>query len=158
LPEREAPGMTSRRGFGKLRQLPSGRWQASYLGDDERYHTAPTTFDRKKTAETWLSGVQTDLLRGQWEPPKPKTKPLTFSEHADRWLANRKLKPRTRAHYRSLLDDKIVPTFGSHPLRSITSDDIDAWYARLDASKPTSRSHAHGLMRTIMGDAVQRRL
>ena len=38
-----------RRRFGYVRKLPSGRYQASYLGPDGRRRTAPETFDRKKT-------------------------------------------------------------------------------------------------------------
>ncbi len=31
----------TRRGFGSVRQLPSGRWQARYLGPDDVEHRAP---------------------------------------------------------------------------------------------------------------------
>jgi integrase len=102
--------------------------------------------------------MQTDISRDEWEQPKPKSRPLTFSEHADRWLTQRTLKPRTRAHYRSLIDQKLDPTFGDMALKSITTDDVDAWYTRLGSATPTARSHAYGLLRTVMGDAVQRRL
>ena len=102
--------------------------------------------------------MQTDIVRDVWEQPKPKVKPLTFAEHAERWVTNRTLKPRTRAHYRTIIDKKLNPTFGPMPLRAITADDVDSWHHRLGDATPTARSHAYGLLRTILGDAVQRRL
>jgi hypothetical protein len=41
----------TRRTFGQLRQLPSGRWQAGYTGPDLATHRAPSTFDAKDYAE-----------------------------------------------------------------------------------------------------------
>jgi len=52
------------------------------------------------------------------------------------------------------LDDKILPTFGALPIASITADDVRGWHAKLDKSTPTVRSHAYGLLRTIMGTAA----
>jgi len=83
---------------------------------------------------------------------------VTFDDHAERWLTNRKLKPRTRYHYRKLLDAKILPTFKNVALKHMTADLIDDWHYRMGESTPTSRAHAYGLLRTILGDAVQRRL
>lgn len=53
--------MSQRRGFGKLRSLPSGRYQASYIGPDLRRHNAPTTFQTKLDAEGWLRDESREL-------------------------------------------------------------------------------------------------
>ena len=90
--------------------------------------------------------------------PTTTRPPITFREHAERWLTNRTLKPRSRYHYRKMLDSKLLPTFGDITLKHITADLVDDWYYRLGDSAPTSRAHAYGLLRTILGDAVQRRL
>jgi hypothetical protein len=45
----------TRRSFGALRQLPSKRYQASYLGPDDRRHIAPVTFNTKGDAQKWIS-------------------------------------------------------------------------------------------------------
>lgn len=55
-----------RRRFGNVRKLPSGRFQASYVGPDGQRRTAPDTFRRKTDADRWLAGVETDLHRGGW--------------------------------------------------------------------------------------------
>lgn len=149
--------MTGRRGFGAIRKLPSRRYQASYLGPDMVRHKAPGTFETREDAEGWLVARRTEIRSEDWTPPTTR-KPLTFGEHAERWLLNRKLKPRSRYHYRKLLDARILPTFKDVPLKHVTADLIDDWHYRQGDSTPTARAHAYGLLRAILADAVQRRL
>lgn len=149
--------MSRRRGFGAIRQLPSKQYQASYLGPDLIRHKAPTTFMAKEDAEAWLAQRRAEIKNQDWAPPTAR-KPVTFAEHAERWLTNRQLKPRTRYHYRKLLDARILPTFQNVTLKQLTTDLIDDWYYQMGDGTPTARSHAYGLLRTILGDAVQRRL
>ena len=148
--------MAGRRGFGAIRQLPSKQYQASYVGPDLVRHKAPVTFAAKEDAEGWLAARRAEIKNEDWVPPSSK-KPVTLGEHAERWLTNRQLKPRTRYHYRKLLDARILPTFKDVPLKRITADLIDDWYYQQGNLTPTSRAHAYGLVRTILGDAVQRR-
>jgi len=51
-----------RRDFGALRQLPSGRWQASYLALDGLRRTAPSTFNTRADANAWLTVNQSEML------------------------------------------------------------------------------------------------
>lgn len=104
--------------------------------------------------------MQADIIRGKWLPPEdttpaaPGTKALTLATYANTWLEQRDLKDRTREHYRKLLDAHIIgKPIGGLPLRSITADDVRAWYAKLDKDTPTLRAHCYGLLRTIMGAA-----
>lgn len=143
--------------FGSLRRLPSRRWQARYTGPDGLTHTAPITFDTKGDAETWLSTVRSDLARGLWQP-QDNAKPMTFDDYATAWLADRTLKPRTRSHYRSLLEKQIVPTFGPFTLKAITPDAVRRWHSEQGTSRPTLRAHAYGLLRSILASAVQDQL
>jgi hypothetical protein len=53
--------MASRRRFGRLRKLPSGRWQARYSLSDGRELSAPDTFLTKTAAERWLASTESDL-------------------------------------------------------------------------------------------------
>jgi hypothetical protein len=50
--------MRSRRAFGKVRRLPSGRYQASYVGLDSQRHYAPDTFEAPGAADRWLRTVR----------------------------------------------------------------------------------------------------
>ena len=64
-------GRGRRRGFGYVRKLPSGRWQASFVGPDLARHSAPQTFETKGDAEGWLGRRQADVVAGEWRPPVP---------------------------------------------------------------------------------------
>lgn len=162
-----------RRAFGTVERLPSGRYRARYRHDG-RKHTAPVTFQDKETAQQWLRmerrSIEDDPLH--WTPPAQRAKAaqearrrrgVTFGEFADAWLAGRRVKgrplaDRTRAHYRNLLDEHLLPTFADVPLTSIEPEDVDAWHAVLLPHAPTMRAHAYSLLRTILGTATDRRL
>src|SRR5271170_5836548 len=56
----------NRRRFGRVRQLPSGRFQARYLTGDGRLHRAPSTFATAAGAEQFLATVEAELRGGTW--------------------------------------------------------------------------------------------
>lgn len=150
----------SRRGFGKLRRLPSGRYQASYIGPDLLRHTAPDTFEAKIDGEEWLTAERRLLTADDWSPPgqRKHAQGVTFGPYAVGWLAGRELKPRTVDLYRRILERSILPTFEARRLDKITAADVRAWHAALDPKKKTARAHAYALMRTIMATAVAEEL
>jgi integrase len=143
--------------FGSLRTLPSGRIQARYTGPDGLTHAAPVTFETTGDADTWLATVRADMVRGLWRP-SDNARGMTFEDYANAWLADRNLKPRTRAHYRSLLDRLLIPTFGPFALKAISPEVVRRWHAEIGNRTPTLRAHAYGLLRTILAAAVQDRL
>lgn len=146
-----------KRTFGQITELPSGRFRARYTGPDTALHNAPHTFTAQIDAEAWLAAEERRISRGEWTPPRKlsdQPKVLTFGEYAERWLTRRDLKPRTREHYRSLLDKQILPTFADVPLAGLTSAAVRDWHDDLDRTRPTLRAHAYGLLRTILATAV----
>jgi integrase len=145
-----------RRSFGKIHRERSGRFQASYIGPDGKRHTAPTTFETRGDASAFLAEQQTKIRKGKWDPGPENAKPssLTLAAYANPWLADRDLKPRTRALYRNLLDRRILPALGSMALASLTAADIRRWHADQDASQPIARAHAYALVRTVLGSAM----
>ncbi|ORB68949.1 tyrosine-type recombinase/integrase [Mycolicibacterium tusciae] len=160
------PRSTTRRGFGRLRQFRSGRWKASYTGPDGLLYEAPNTFALKLDAEAWLTDRRREIDRELWSPPDKDDKPrrqrhVTLADYAQRWLETRTVKgrplrPRTRAHYESLLSKQILPTFGPKPLPSITMEMVDRWYAKMGAGAPTLRAHSYSLLRTVLESARTR--
>jgi integrase len=156
------PGKPNRRGFGYIRKLGSGRYQASYRGPDLHRHNAWTTFQSKQDAEAWLAAEHKLIATGTWLPPAGREDAhrtqLTFGTYSAAWLRDRDLKPRTRQHYRSLLDRQILPTFEHVALTAIAPESVRAWHALLGASRPTLRAHAYGLLRSILGTAEHDRL
>lgn len=51
----------TKRSFGQVDKLPSGRFRARYTGPDGQRHKAPLTFDTKGDAETWLTLRRSEL-------------------------------------------------------------------------------------------------
>lgn len=147
--------MTGRkRGFGSIRRLPSGRYQARYTGPDTAVHKAPNTFDTRLDAEAWLTDRRREISRGDWAAVSPIRHVTIFGTYAATWIAERDLRPGTRSHYVSLLDRLILPTFADLPVRAITPALVRDWHARLGGGQPTLRSHAYGLLRAILATAV----
>lgn len=146
------------KGAGTVRKLPSGRWQARFLGPDDVLRPAPTTFDTKLDANAWLRRQADDVHAGIWQPPSPVGRqPVAVTplrEYAEAWLDTRELKPRTRAEYRRVLDTLVLPDLGDVPLNRITPATVRTWFGSLDPAKPTRRAHAYGLLRTIFTSAV----
>jgi integrase len=151
-----------RRSFGRIEQRGS-RCRAAYVGPDKVVYNAPGTFATRGQAEGWLATVQREIDLGTWESPKvvevqeavETAKGTTFKEYATTWLAQRTLKPRTRDEYQRLLDDRVLPTFGSLPVAAITPFKVKEWHTAMGPGTPTRRAHAYALLRTILGEAVQ---
>lgn len=137
--------------------MRSGRYQARYVGPDGAMHTAGRTFAAKMDAEGWLAGERKLITDETWTAPKNRSAlsaVRTFGPFSDDWLTARTLKPRTREHYRQLLDRLILPTFATVPLKAVTPDAVRSWHTRLGDATPTLRAHAYSLLRAILTDAV----
>lgn len=152
--------MSTRRSFGRLRKRTSGRWQAGYVGPDGRVHNAPQTFIAKIDAEAWLAAERKRIEADEWTPPIERTaqkyhQGITLAEYATPWLERRDLKPRTRAHYRAILDKRLLPAFGEIPLKRITRKGIREWLDAQGNRTPTYRAHAYALLRTVLNSAVE---
>jgi integrase len=145
--------MAKSRGFGSVRKLPSGRWQARYTGADGLVHTAPRTFASEANAKTYLKVQDADIERGTWKPQTRQAAVPTLASYAEPWLEARDLKPRTRVLYQGLLDGLLLPTFGAVQLDQITRSDVRTWHGRMTTG-PTRRAHAYSLLRTILNTAV----
>jgi integrase len=154
------PAKRQPRGAGSVRLLRSGRYQAR-LKVDGVYHPAPHTFDTKLAAQLWLADQQRQIAAGTWTPPdreSGRAAAVTFGDFAQQWLATRDLKPRTRSHYRKIMDTHLTPYWGRHRIDTVTVAAVDAWYATLPADTPTMRAHIYGLFRTILMAAWRRDL
>ncbi|MFC9517526.1 tyrosine-type recombinase/integrase [Nocardiaceae bacterium NPDC056970] len=147
-----------RRAFGRLRELPSKRWQAAYIGPDAILYKADRTFPTRSDAELWLSQERRRIDLGVWVAPSDleESKDVTISAYFNAWLdaSVTRLRPRTVTLYRGLLDQYIVHDLGDYAVTAITPAAIRKWYGRLPADRPTRRAHAYSLARTIFNSAV----
>ena len=146
----------SRRDFGTVRQLPSGRWQARYQHPrtNERI-LAPNTFKMKGDATRWLAGIQRDIERGTWIDPEWGE--VTLRDYATSWLAQRTLRPRTVELYQGLLDRYIVPGLGRIALGDLSPREVRSWHVALlkrGTPGPVTVAKAYRLLRTICETAV----
>ncbi|NEE01501.1 site-specific integrase [Phytoactinopolyspora halotolerans] len=143
-----------RRRFGWVRKLPSGRFQASYLGDDGQRRYAPDTFEREGEASDWLTLRESEILRGEWIDPLLGQ--VKFSEYASRWIAEREVSERTREIYRSLFRLHLEPFLGQRALTEISTEVVRSWRAELrDAGRSEIRvAKSYRLLRAIMNTAV----
>jgi integrase len=151
--------MTTRRSFGAIRQLPSGRWQARYSTASGKHVNAPHTFHAKLHAEAWLADRKREIDAKLWNPHADRAVRTVFAVYSAAWLASRTargsaLRPRTREMYQSILTRFLLPEFGDCALAEITPGQVREWYARTLTDKPTLRAHTYGLLRTIMATAL----
>lgn len=153
-------GKKGRRGWGRIRRLPSsGRYQANYVGPDRVRHNALTTFEAKMDAEAWLAAERRSIERDEWQPPslrvaEKKAKAVTVGEYTDTWIEHRNVKARTRSGYHDLLRLHIAPMLGRVPLKNLTPETVRAWYSTLGTIHPRRNSHAYGLLHAVCATAV----
>lgn len=144
----------SRRQFGWVRALPSGRFQASYVGPDGLRRIAPSTYANKTDAHNWLTLRQAELLRGEWSDPELGR--LELGAYGERWIAEHRLAERTRELYEGLFRLHIRPMLGRRQLSKITTDVVRTWRASLLDSGRSAQTtaKAYRLLRAMMSTAV----
>lgn len=149
--------MTTRRRFGRLRRLPSGRWQARYVGPNGRELTAPETFATKTDASRFLAAVEVDIGRGVWLDPTRGAVPL--ASYAEAWVEGRRVQGRplataTMSLYRRRLALQILPALGSVPIDRISPAMVRAWYSGVTQVGATTAAQAYRLLHAIFATAV----
>ena len=142
------------RRFGWVRKLPSGRIQASYLGPDGQRRYAPETFENKTDAAVWLSGVETDMARGDWLDPSLGK--IALSDYGERWIKERKISARTREEHARTFRLHIAPFLGHMPLGDIGTGTVRAWRSDLlhNGRSEIRVAKAYKLLRSILYTAV----
>lgn len=145
---------SKRRGFGRLRKLPSGRWQAGYVGPDGKLHKAPRTYQSEADAQGWLAGERRKIDLDTWGAVE-RSDAVTLRTYADKWIEQRGLRPRTHSLYRSMLDRLILPGLGDARLATLTPAKVREWHSGLGTDHPTRNAHCYSLLHGICATAVQ---
>ena len=147
--------MKSRRQFGTIRKLPSGRWQARHRDTvTNRLLNAPTTFATKAAANRYLATVETDIARGVWHDPRHGD--LTFAEWVQRYLSVAGHKAATtRSRDETVLRVHLVPAFGPQRLAAIAPLDVQHIVNEMAARlAPATVRTNYGVLRAVMNAAV----
>lgn len=151
----------SRRQFGTIRRLPSGRWQARYRVEAGQLVAAPQTFPTKAVAARWLATVEADQERHMWIDPRAGA--ITLEEYATAWLRDKvRISERTREIYDVQLRCHILPTvagdvppLGPVALANLTPEHIRSWYSALTSTNGESAAaKAYVRLRQILTEAV----
>jgi integrase len=147
--------MAAKRRFGRVRRLPSGRWQARYKGPDGIDHPALNTFATKTDAERWLSLTEADIVKDNWLNPYAGR--VLLADYAAAWVAERpNLRPKTLQLYEGLVRLHLVPGLGSSAVADITEPVVRRWRKKLLDSGVGSVTvaKAYRLLNAIMTTAV----
>ncbi len=172
----------SRRRFGQVTRMRSGRWQARFTvpldhpsGRGGQIVTAPHTFEPntygREAAGDWLraeelrlnaEGASWRTLAEHAEADRIRTAAETaptFAEYAEVWLRARKvrghpLQESTKRGYLIWLGKYVQPTFGEMPLDTITAADVVRWYEGLPHDKGKTVRECYALAKAIMKSAT----
>lgn len=153
----------NRRGFGAIRKLPSGKWQASYLTPSGDRVNAPMTFTAWVDADSFLNTIRYEIEKGLWvdeQVKEDKGGELRFKDYALRHIElqigpdGEGLRASTKAHYKILLKNHLE-IFADLSLGEIKKPMVDEWYSKtLSSGKRTTASKAYKLLSSIMSRAV----
>lgn len=141
---------------GSVQRLPDRKarpWRARYRGPDGREHSR--TFARKVEAQQWLRGQLSAIDSAGWVNPRAGR--VTVTTVAEQWTAGlHGLKPKTAAGYRELLTSRVLPTFGTVEVRSVTSAAVRQWIAAMAAEglSPARIRNARGVLSLVLTQAV----
>jgi integrase len=147
--------MAAKRRFGRVRRLPSGRWQARYKGPDDIDRPAPRTFPSKTDAVRWLALVEAEIVHGDWINPDLGNVP--FLKYANAWVAERPdLRPKTVQLYEGLVRLHLAPTFGALTVQDITEQHVRRWRKTLldTGLGAVTVAKAYRLLKAILNTAV----
>lgn len=144
-----------KRRFGRVRRLPSGRYQARYPGPDGLDRPAPDTFARKTDAEIWLTMKEAEIRAGDWLDPDAGS--ILLADYGASWIAERpNLRPKTMQTYEGLLRIHIVPILGATEVAGIKEGAVRRWRKSLLDSGVGSVTvaKAYRLLKAILNTAV----
>jgi integrase len=150
------PNKQGHRRFGNIRKLPSGRYQARYLGPDGRMRSHPETFERKGDAAKALTLIEAEMSRGNWTDPAGSK--VKLGAYARTWITQRPgLRARTVDLYRWLLAKHIEPHLGEVPVGKISTQVVRQWRATLlsQGVSVTMAAKAYRLLRAVLMTAVE---
>jgi integrase len=147
--------MAARRRFGRVRRLPSGRYQARYQGPDGVDRPASSTFATKTDAERWLARIEVEIHDDHWRDPDLGR--TSFGEYAAAWIKERPgLRPNTVQVYQYMLAGHLQPFFGNRAVADIREAHVRRWRGELldSGASPATVAKAYRLMKAIMNTAV----
>lgn len=149
-----------------LRQLPTGKWQARYVGPGGRRYAR--TFARKTDASYWRTAELRLIELDTWTRPTSRTQGQAATPAAptvSEWAADdihqrtvrsrRPIKQTTADNYRKLLRLTVTGSpLGQMELTAVTRNDVEAWRNKLPSRSATQNGKAYELVASVFASAV----
>lgn len=135
---------------------PRGKWQATVR------HPSMKRFSKsdhlKKVVRVWAADTEAAMRRGDFIDPRAGK--MTLTDWWRKWSATRGVEWATLVKNESWWRNHIEPAFGSWPLSSIHSWDVQEWVAKLRARKvgATTVASSLRLLTQILSEAVMHKL
>jgi integrase len=145
----------SRRSFGTIRKLGSGRFQVRYRNSAGRMVPGPGTFATKSDAQRWLATAEADQLRGTFVDQRGLR--LTFDEWAEEWRAAKPgQRAATLARDRAAIRTHFNPAIGQLRLPAVTPGHVRSMVVAMQTAglSPKSVLTYIGTLQAIFGAAV----
>jgi integrase len=141
----------TKRTFGTVDELPSGRFRARYRGPDGRRHAK--VFGTRADAWAWLATQQTDLLRKTWRAPAASRR--TVGDYAEDYLSRNDLRGSTRVLYAGLWRHHLAEPWADVPVDEVTPAAVRSWHIKAGRTTgPTALAQSYRLLRAILNVAV----
>lgn len=155
-------------GWGTIRKLPSGKFQARYRGPDgNRYAVAG--FGKERAARDWLDATHARIITGTWRSPAEEKAEAerqaklrtaqTFGTYAATWIDQRHnshgepLRVKTATEYRRALRNGLHRFDGDH-IADITPERVRTWHAERSQKARTAAGAEARLLRAILNTAA----
>lgn len=145
----------SRRSFGTIRKLGSGRFQVRYRNTLGRLVPGPRTSATKAEAQRWLATAEADQLRGTFVDQRSLR--MTFDEWVEEWLAAKPgQRAATLARDRAAIRTHLSPAIGQLALPAITPTHIRSIVVAMQQAglSPKSVRTYVGTLQAIFASAV----
>ncbi|MFE6408473.1 LacI family DNA-binding transcriptional regulator [Streptomyces sp. NPDC057837] len=137
-------------------QRPDRKAQGYVVDADGKAVRYPTKTTAKKAAEKAEAEAFEEAKKGRYVSPEQQVAAgqVTFAKFAEDWLKQQDLASSTMQNYRRSLAH-LLPTFGQHPVRNISTEMVADWEREQKAQFEVSSVRTYrSLLHLILADAV----
>jgi integrase len=107
-----------------IRQLPSGKWQATYRSVDGKQRSAGV-FAKQRDATRAGQEAELASRKSRWRDPSAPSP--TWGQWCEEWWPTRVIEPATASSEQSMVHKNVAPTWANVPLDRITRHAVQAW-------------------------------
>jgi integrase len=139
-----------------VRKLKSGKWQATVRHPSGQRWSKSDPL--KRVVQEWAANKEADIRRGEFVDPSAGK--VTLAGWWEKWTSTRGVEIATSDKNLSWWRNHIEPAFGSWPLSSIQSWDVQEWVADMRARNvgATTVASSLRLLRQLLSQAVHHKL